>query len=46
MDKKRKSKAILLLAYIADVSCITNRPFYMQTLSLIRLFLNRLQCGH
>ena len=29
-----KRKAILLLAYIADVSCMTNRPFYMQTLSL------------
>ena len=27
--KKRKRKAILLLAYIADVSCLTNRPFYM-----------------
>ena len=33
--KKRKSKAILLLAYIADVSCLTNRSFYMRTLSLI-----------
>ena len=36
--KKRKWKAILLatilLAYIADVSCLTNRPFYMRTLSL------------
>ena len=32
--KKRKRKAILLLAYIADVSCLTNRPFYMRTLSL------------
>ena len=35
MEKKRKRKAILLLAYIADVSCLTNRPFYMRTLSLI-----------
>ena len=31
---KRKRKAILLLAYIADVSCLTNRSFYMRTLSL------------
>ena len=30
--KKRKRKAILLLAYIADVSCLTNRSFYMRTL--------------
>ena len=30
---KEKRKAILLLAYIADVSCLTNRLFYMQTLS-------------
>ena len=34
MEKKRKRKAILLLAYIADVSCLTNRSFYMRTLSL------------
>ena len=33
-DKKRKRKATLLLAYIADVGCLTNRSFYMQTLSL------------
>ena len=33
--KKVKRKAILLLAYCADVSCITNRSFYMRTLSLI-----------
>ena len=26
--KKRKRKAILSLAYIADVSCLTNHPFY------------------
>ena len=32
--KKEKRKAILLLAYIADVSCLTNRLFYMRTLSL------------
>ena len=32
--KKRKRKAILLLAYIADVSCLTNCSFYMGTLSL------------
>ena len=32
--KKVKRKAILLLAYIADVSCFTNRSFYMRTLSL------------
>ena len=30
--KKEKRKAILLLTYIADVSCLTNRPFYIQTL--------------
>ena len=36
MEKKtEKRKAILLLGYIADVSCLTNRPFYMRTLSLI-----------
>ena len=34
-EKKRKRKAILLLAYIADVSCLTNRSFYMRTLSLM-----------
>ena len=33
--KKGKKKAILLLAYIADVSCLTNRSFFMRTLSLI-----------
>ena len=27
MEKKRKRKAILLLAYIADVSCLINRSF-------------------
>ena len=32
--KKRKRKAIILLAYIADVGCLTNRSFYMRTLSL------------
>ena len=26
---KKKRKAILLLAYIADVSCLTNHLFYM-----------------
>ena len=31
---RKKRKAILLLAYIADVSCLTNRSFYMRTLSL------------
>ena len=34
---KRKEKGkqfILLLTYTADVSCLTNRPFYMRTLSL------------
>ena len=31
---KKKRKAILLLAYIADVSCLTNRSFYILTLSL------------
>ena len=30
--KKRKRKAILLFAYIADVSCLTNRS--LRTLSL------------
>ena len=38
MEKKEKRKAILLLAYIADVSCLTNRLFYMRTLSLINIF--------
>ena len=37
-EKKEKRKAILLLAYIGDVSCLTNRPFYMRTLSLNILF--------
>ena len=33
--KMNKRKAILLLAYIiGDVSCLTNHPFYMPTLSL------------
>ena len=32
--KKEKRKAILLLAYSAGVSCLTNRSFYMRTLSL------------
>ena len=32
-SKKEKKKGILLLAYIADVS-LTNRSFYMRTLSL------------
>ena len=37
--KKKKRKAILLFAYIAGVSCLTNCPFYMQTLSVSqRLF--------
>ena len=31
--KKRKSNSIVSF-YIADVSCLTNRPFYMGTLSL------------
>ena len=34
MEKKER-KAIIFLAYIiTDVSCLTNRPFYMRTLSL------------
>ena len=32
--KKEKRKAIILLVYIADVSYLTNRFFYTQTLSL------------
>ena len=32
MEKKEKRKANLLLAYIADVRSLTNRPFYMQIL--------------
>ena len=36
--EKRKRKAILLFAYIADVSCLTNRSFYIRTLSLIDFF--------
>ena len=35
-EKKKESNSILL-AYIADVSCLTNRPFYMRTLSLTSL---------
>ena len=34
MEEKKKKKAIILLAYIADVSCLTNRSFYMRTFSL------------
>ena len=34
--EKKEKKTILLLAYIADVSCLTNFPFYMITLSLKR----------
>ena len=37
-EKKETRKAILLLTYIADVSCLTNRSFYMRTLSLTREF--------
>ena len=33
-QKKEKGKPIILLAYIADISCLTNRSFNMQTLSL------------
>ena len=37
--EKKKKKAILLFAYVAGVSCLTNCPFYMQTLSVSqRLF--------
>ena len=36
-QKKSKKNAILLLAYIANVSCLTNRrSFYMRTLFKIR----------
>ena len=43
--KKEKSKAILLLAYIiADVSCLTNCPFYMRTLSLKDKFIAAFNC--
>ena len=35
--KEKKKESNLLLAYIADVSCLTNRPFYMRTLSLTNL---------
>ena len=46
--EKKKRKAILLLACIVDVSCLTNRFFYMRTSSLIfRLnnFLDQLLFG-
>ena len=33
-EKKEKRKAILVLVYIADVSSLINRSFYMRTLSL------------
>ena len=32
--KKKKESNSILLAYIDDVSCLTNCPFYMRTLSL------------
>ena len=32
-EKKKESNSIVI-AYIADVSCLTNCPFYMQTLFL------------
>ena len=32
MEKKEKGKQILLLAYIADVSCLTNRFFDMRNI--------------
>ena len=32
--KEKKESKILLLAYYADVSCLTNCPFYMQTFCL------------
>ena len=32
--KKKKESNSIVLAYIADVSCLTNRSFYMRTLSL------------
>ena len=35
--KNEKRKPILLLSYIADVSCLTNCPFYMRTLSLRKI---------
>ena len=38
MEKQNKMKATLLLAYIADVSCLTNRSFYMRTLCFISFF--------
>ena len=40
---KEKRKAILLLVYIADVSCLTNRPFYMRTLPLRNAEANRVK---
>ena len=39
--KKKKRKAILSIAYIADVSCLTNCLFYMRTLSLKQKILTR-----
>ena len=35
-EKKKKKESNLLLAYIADVSCLTNRPFNMRTMSLTK----------
>ena len=32
--RKRKKKANLLLAYFADISCLTNRSFYTVLLRL------------
>ena len=41
MKSRKKRKAIPLLAFIADVSCLTNRSFYMRTLSLKHKFLSQ-----
>ena len=45
---KKKKEGNLLLAYIADVSCLTNRSFYMRTLSLTKIYnyIQYIQGGH
>ena len=42
-EKKKKGKAILLLAYIADVSCLTNRPLLNVNI-VFKLRTSFLQC--
>ena len=36
--ERKQGKQFYCIAYIADVSCLTNRSFYMRTLSLTLSF--------